>query len=163
MPGATKIMGTVLAIAGFVGCDPAVAANGPGKVAAAKICRMTITSGEDPDALISGTVMERKVWGPPNFGEHPKTDSRYRVWIIALDEPIRVTINNEPGHEPERVVAREVQFRGGVIAVPDYSSLTGKHLVVRGQLAEQLWETDHTRIVIEAKSVAPGLAIHCPH
>ena len=135
-----RIMGASLlglAISAFVPCGGAFAGGTLGKVVAPKTCRMTITSGKDPDALISGTVVERKVWGPPNFGEHPKTDSRYRVWIITVDEPIRVTINNEPGYEPEKVVAREVQFRGGIIAVPDYSGLTGKHLVVRGRLAER--------------------------
>jgi len=143
--------------------DGAAAKTAPGKVLAARTCSMTITARENPDALISGTVIERKVWGPPNFGEHPKTDKRYRVWIVALDNPIQVTIDSEPGYQSEKVVAREIQFRGGILAVPDYSGLTGKHLVVRGQLAEQVWETDHTRIVIEAKEVAPGPAIYCPH
>jgi len=163
MLGAPRAAGAILAMAGFVVCGPAFAADAPGKVSAAKTCRMTITPGEDPEALISGTVVERNVWGPPNFGEHPKTDSRYRVWIVVLDDPIQVTIANESRHEPEEVAVREIQLRGGVLAVPNYSGLTGKHLVVRGQLAEQLWETDHTRVVIEAKAVAPGPVIHCPH
>jgi len=163
MSGVARVTRAILAIAGFAVCGSAFAADAPEKGATAKTCRMTITSGEDPDALISGMVVERKVWGPPNFGEHPKTDKRYRVWIVALDNPIRVTIDNESGHQPETLVAREIQIRGGILAVPDYSGLTGKHLVVRGQLDGQVWETDHTRIVIEAKDVAPGPAIHCPH
>jgi hypothetical protein len=80
--------------------NDAVVAKALEKSAAAKSCRMAITDGQDPDALISGTVVEREVWGPPNFGERPKTDSRYRVWIISLDDPIQVTVANRAGGKP---------------------------------------------------------------
>lgn len=31
---------------------------------------------------LTGTVMKRRFWGPPNFGENPKTDRRVSVYVF---------------------------------------------------------------------------------
>lgn len=37
---------------------------------------------------LSGYVIQEREWGPPNFGEDPKTDSRFTATLIKLDTPL---------------------------------------------------------------------------
>jgi hypothetical protein len=40
------------------------------------------------EVALSGEVIERTYWGPPNYGEHPATDSLEDAWLVVLDTPI---------------------------------------------------------------------------
>jgi hypothetical protein len=37
---------------------------------------------------LSGYVITEHEWGPPNFGENPKTDSTFTATLIKLDQPL---------------------------------------------------------------------------
>ena len=47
-------------------------------------------SYEPAVSVITGTITTESFYGPPGFGEHPKTDSREEVYILALEKPINV-------------------------------------------------------------------------
>jgi len=39
---------------------------------------------------LEGKLRVKTFYGPPNFGENPKTDLKERCWILSLDKPINV-------------------------------------------------------------------------
>ena len=39
---------------------------------------------------LSGTVKTELRYGPPNFGENPRTDQKERIYVLVLDKPINV-------------------------------------------------------------------------
>jgi hypothetical protein len=41
-------------------------------------------------SVITGTIKTESFYGPPGFGEHPKTDSREEVYLLVLEKPINV-------------------------------------------------------------------------
>lgn len=44
----------------------------------------------DSVSVITGTVTTESFYGPPGFGEHPKTDSKEEVYILTVEKPINV-------------------------------------------------------------------------
>jgi hypothetical protein len=44
----------------------------------------------DSVSVITGTVTTEIYFGPPGFGEHPKTDSKEEVYILTIEKPITV-------------------------------------------------------------------------
>ena len=54
----------------------------------------TCATGVPPDGTrleIAGVLHSVAEWGPPNFGEYPKTDSRWTAWIIDLPVPLAIS------------------------------------------------------------------------
>lgn len=128
----------------------------------AKTCKFSISGRTDPDAMISGQLVRRMVWGPPNYGEDPKTDKRYHAWFVVLDDPVRVMTGADIGAQPKLTIAREIQIRWAD-GQNSYFKFNNTHVVVRGKLFTQIFPGDHTPVVIEASAVGSGSAIHCPH
>jgi len=128
----------------------------------ASACKFPISEGTDPDAMISGKLVRRMVWGPPNYGENPKTDAQYHAWFVVLDDPVRVMTGPDVGGPPKLTIAREIQVRW-TAAQGDYSKFGNAHVVVRGKLFTQISPSDYTPVIIQASTVGPGPAIHCPH
>lgn len=54
---------------------------------------------------ICGTLHAEARWGPPNFGEDPKTDSKFTAWIVSLKKPVTVGAGKEIGEEHAQSVA----------------------------------------------------------
>ena len=135
----------------------------PAQSDGARTCKFSLSEGTDPDAMISGKLVRRMVWGPPNYGEDPKTDKQYHAWFVVLDEPVRVMTGPDVGAPPELTIAREIQVRWSSPLKDGYSKFGGAHVVVRGKLFTQLFPGDHTPVVIEASTLGSGPAIRCPH
>jgi hypothetical protein len=100
-------------------------------------------------------------WGPPNFGEHPKTDSRYALWIVQLDYSVSVVTGEEIGMPVARMRVREIQIRRGSRVDADIPHLLGKHVVVRGRLFTQVFPGDNTPVVMEASALKIGGPVAC--
>lgn len=134
----------------------------PERSSDAKTCKFSISEGTDPDAMISGKLVRRMVWGPPNYGENPRTDAQYHAWFVVLDDAVRVMTGPDIGAPPKLTIAREIQIRwaGGQ---DSYFKFGNTHVVVRGKLFTQVFPGDHTPVVIEASALGSGPAIHCPH
>jgi hypothetical protein len=47
-------------------------------------------SYEPTKVQVSGTIILQKFYGPPNFGEDPKTDTKVDVLELKLDKPIDI-------------------------------------------------------------------------
>jgi hypothetical protein len=59
---------------------------------------------------ICGTLHRGTFWGPPGFGENPKTDSTFTVWLLSLREPIIVNFGQDTGEDSERKEVSEIQL-----------------------------------------------------
>ena len=78
-------------------------------------CGRAIRTGPD-EIVLEGQLNQKLIWGPPNFGENPKTDRRYAIWLLSLRYSVPVLINTEfskgPGAKPEtkRVWVRQIEL-----------------------------------------------------
>ena len=105
---------------------------------------------------LSGIFHSEVIWGPPNFGEEPRTDSQFVAWFIALKEPLVVRGRVEVGGQYYSNVS-EIKLSSDFTAYKDklLEPLIGKLVVVTGKLWRGTVEGDVTPIVIAAKTVTP--------
>ncbi len=134
----------------------------PKQLDGARTCNFSISGKTDPDATISGKLVRRMVWGPPNYGESPKTDAQYHAWFVVLDDSVHVMTGPDIGAPAKLTIAREIQVRR-TAKQGDYFKFGNAHVVVRGKLFTQIFSGDYTPVVIMASALGSGPAIHCPH
>jgi len=127
-----------------------------------RTCRNLTVGSSQPDTMISGKLVHRMVWGPPNFGENPKTDAHYYDWFVILDYPIRVITGPDIGDLPGPVIVRKIEIRPVTRGEDEYFRFRNKHVVVRGKFATQASPFESTLVVMEASALGSGAAIHCP-
>ena len=66
---------------------------------------------EPEKVTLTGRIVSRTFYGPPNYGENPKTDSREAQYILLLVTPIDViTTDKETIGETERGISRVTHF-----------------------------------------------------
>lgn len=81
--------------------------------------------------VLSGTVVLRTFFGPPNYGESPETDARETQALLQLDRPL-CTVESAARAEPAERNQRLVTLVPiGALALKPYA---GKHVAVRGSL-----------------------------
>jgi len=56
--------------------------------------------------VVIGTLHHEIHWGPSNFGEDPKTDSKFTAWIVSLKKPVTIDVGKETGDEHPQSVAK---------------------------------------------------------
>lgn len=118
-------------------------------------------AGSQKDVIISGQLTRKVIWGPPNFGENPKTDAKVGVWILKLDFPISVLTGTDIGMPQKRIVAKEVQIRRRLATAQGYDEYLGRHVVVTGRLESQVEYDDVTPVVINVTVVRTGNSVRC--
>lgn len=104
---------------------------------------------ENDKATVTGRLVYRTFYGPPNYGETPKTDSRETQAILLLDSPIDVIANANDGiSETERGVR-------AITLVSDRSlkSFAGKRVTVQGALFHAHTGHHHTKVLLTVAAV----------
>ena len=100
---------------------------------------------------LEGRLSMKTFFGPPNFGEDPKTDSKEETRILVLDTPINVRAKDEtdPVVGPSAENVREVQlvFNGPL------RKLVGKKLIVRGTLYHAHTGHHFTDVLLRVESI----------
>jgi hypothetical protein len=111
------------------------------------------------EVRLSGELIERTFWGPPFWGEHPKTDSLESAWIIVLDTPICVLadpsyINNAA--EFNVIVVQIIVFTDGPNNefLRQVSKLIGHHVAMTGVLDHAITGHNRTPVMMEVASIA---------
>lgn len=66
---------------------------------------VTITVGQT--AHICGVLTTERHFGPPNFGENPKTDSTFTAWVLRMPSAVTVLV---PGDAKYDASTRRVQL-----------------------------------------------------
>jgi hypothetical protein len=125
------------------------------------VCHRQETTANTKDIRISGTLVRRMTYGPPYFGERPKTDSRYPYWVVKLDYPITVTTGADIGVSENVITVQEMQIQFGSRMGDVNPAFRGKHVIVHGNIHTQVLEPDMTPVVIDASSMAAGGPIPC--
>ena len=94
---------------------------------------------------LSGTVILKTFFGPPNYGEDPSTDSKERQALLKLDYPLCVdaSLDGEDKAEMQQTLITLVPL-GNITLVP----LAGHHVTVSGSLFHAISGHHHTPVLI---------------
>jgi hypothetical protein len=107
----------------------------------------------DP-VVLEGTVGLRTFFGPPNYGENPKTDSRETQAILTLEKAVCVDAKPSDYDEAERnqTEVTLVPSRGENLQV-----FEGKDVAVLGQLFHANTGHHHTPLLIQVQRIQEPL------
>jgi hypothetical protein len=105
---------------------------------------------EPEQVKLIGKLVQKTFYGPPNYGESPKTDSREHQYILILDSPIDVAGNAE--NETENRI-REI-----TLVVHDFKAnpvrpWLSRRVAVEGTLFHAITGHHHTKILITVSSI----------
>ena len=106
---------------------------------------------EPEKVSITGTIVSRTFFGPPNYGENPKTDSKESQYILVLDTPIDVVGDNKY-NEAERGVKQITLVVHDFKATPVRPWL-GKRVTIEGTLFHAITGHHHTKVLIEVSTI----------
>jgi len=96
-------------------------------IAAKPICEAYDIEG----VVLSGTVVLRTFFGPPNYGENPETDEKEVQALLKLDHPLCTVESVEREEQAERNQRQVTLVPLGGFSLKPYA---GKHVSVKGSL-----------------------------
>jgi len=119
----------------IIACN-AAAAHG------ARSGRCVIKLGE---SVVIGSLSSRVVYGPPNYGEDPQTDSKETIYLLKFDPSCADALG------ARKIGGNQFQLVGEkVIGVQKF---LGKKVVVKGEIFRGETGHHHTRFVLDASNV----------
>ena len=95
------------------------------------------------------------VWryGPPNYGENPKTDAKERTVVVVLSKPVNVRGNPKDDINTESVEGvRRVQLDLFNLKT-SYQRFLGRRVVVNGTLFHAITGHHYTKVLMEVHSI----------
>jgi hypothetical protein len=107
---------------------------------------------------LRGTLIERKVFGPPGYGETPTQDAHETILILKLPQPISVEpaenthANSSPNLDPAKNV-REVQLFLSRSQTVEARKLLGRMVNATGTLNESITAAARTKVWLDVKSL----------
>jgi hypothetical protein len=101
---------------------------------------------------VGGTIHRVMFYGPPNFGEDPKTDERGFYPVLELDQGLSMCARDSAGFANGPLVARDMQM---IFLNPPKFSKTwyGKHVEVEGELFAAETGGHHTPVMLTVKAL----------
>ena len=108
----------------------------------------------EPEVVeLDGQLVIQSKYGPPNFGEQPKTDQKVRVPVLLLRERVSVFGRGADGHNSQNVYnARQIQLAFAV-SETSHKALIGKQVVVTGTLFHAHTGHHYTDVVMTVRSI----------
>ncbi len=101
---------------------------------------------------IEGKLIEQSRYGPPNFGENPRTDSKVRVPLLILFVPVGVHRDPRDATNSEVKEVRRIQLL--LYEIP-HKRLMGKRVLVKGTLFHANTGGHYTDVVMSVRSIRP--------
>lgn len=107
---------------------------------------------------LHGTLIERKVYGPPGYGETPAQDAHETILILKLLEPISVEpaasaeANGSPNLDPAQNV-RELQLFMSRPSVVEARKHLGQKVAATGTLNESITAAQRTKVWLDVKNL----------
>lgn len=105
-------------------------------------------------STIEGTLITRMYYGPPGYGENPDTDIQEYPFILQLDDPIDVLVQEGDLHNSDKFEVTEIQVvpinTENIEIVEQYIN---KRIKIQGTLFEALTGHHHTNVLIEVEKV----------
>jgi len=108
---------------------------------------------------LHGTLIERKVYGPPGYGETPAQDAHETILILKLPHPISVEPaadgegSGSPNLDPAKNV-REVQLLMGRTQAAEARRLLGRMVIATGTLNESITASQRTKVWLNEKTMS---------
>jgi hypothetical protein len=108
---------------------------------------------------LEGMLTERKVYGPPGYGETPAQDERTTILILKLAHAITVEpladakAKDSPNLDTARNI-REVQLFVGRSQIAEARKLLSKNVVAVGTLNEAVAPSQYTRVWLDTKTLS---------
>jgi hypothetical protein len=122
-------------------------------VASQPAARHRVLHYEPEKVMLKGKVVSRTFYGPPNYGENPKTDSQESQYILILDAAVDVVANgSDPTDQTERGVRRVTLVVHDFAAHP-VRPLLGRRVLIEGTLFHANTGHHHTRVLITVSSI----------
>lgn len=102
------------------------------------------------EVTVSGKVFLKTFFGPPNFGENPKTDSKLTQALLQLDQSLCTVATADGFNEAERDQKIITLVPGDKMHL---SQFKGKQVSVRGTLFHAMTAYHNTPVLIELNDI----------
>lgn len=106
----------------------------------------------EPETVeLDGRLVIQSKFGPPNYGEQPKTDEKVRVPVLVLKNPVSMLPSQEEGYNSPpvyRITQIQLAFSGTA-----YKNLIGQNVVVTGSLFHAHTGHHYTDVVLNVRSI----------
>lgn len=110
-------------------------------------------SYEPQTVELDGRLVIQAKYGPPNYGEQPKTDEKVRIPVLVLQNPVNVLPSEENSYNSQAVYrTRQIQLAFIETRI-DYKNLIGKNVVVTGSLFHAHTGHHYTDVVLSVSSI----------
>jgi Domain of unknown function (DUF4431) len=108
----------------------------------------------EPETVeLNGRLVIQSRYGPPNYGEDPKTDQKVKIAVLVLKNPVRVRPSQGDGYNSQPVY-RTTQIQLAFIdSGTVYKNLIGKNVVVTGSLFHAHTGHHYTDVVLKVRSI----------
>lgn len=101
---------------------------------------VTIPDDTEPNLnlALSGYLLDEEEWGPPNFGDDPKHDMKYKILLLKLDTPLSVCNPQDTNAGLKTLDCIQVGNACSTPLIP----YTGKHITISGNAfgADNAWK-----------------------
>jgi hypothetical protein len=102
--------------------------------------------------LLAGRTTVESHFGPPNFGESPKTDTKEDVPILVLDAPVDVISDaRQQTNRGSHTGVKRVQLVGTLL--PKLLQTEGRHVVLSGMLFEKQSGENFTDVIFDVVKI----------
>jgi hypothetical protein len=102
---------------------------------------------------LRGKLITRMYYGPPNYGENPKTDSKEVLPFLVLSKPVNVRGYPDPNAgPPEQVTVENVRRMELVLTLP-HKNMIGKNVIVTGTLFHAFTGHHHTDVLMTVQTI----------
>jgi hypothetical protein len=113
----------------------------------AERCLAISESPQSAKATLSGVLQHQWFWGPPNFGEDPKTDAHYQDFVLRLDHPLVLRDSPVLHGNPKLLRAIQIRTEFDKPIREVLRRLVGKHIETSGNLLSAVLPSDNTPVV----------------
>lgn len=101
---------------------------------------------------LKGRLVTRTYFGPPNYGEEPKTDSKETLPFLELTEPANVRGKQGKDAGYEEATVENIKEMGLVLEI-EHETLIGKLVMVKGTLFHAFTGHHHTDVLMNVQSI----------
>lgn len=100
---------------------------------------------------LTGKLVKKKFYGPPGYGEDPKTDRKELASILLLSHPIKVVAEKSDQFNETRDNIKEIQLINvkRIVLSPFFQ----KNVKVTGKLSAAITGHHHTDVLIEIDDI----------
>lgn len=107
-------------------------------------------------SVLTGLLLKKQFFGRPNYGETPEKDEKVHVYVLKLDQPIRVLERGNPGggEIKDKAISgvRELQVYSSNKGL-DLSGYLNKRVSLKGSLFTSRTGGQYTKVVLQVGAV----------